>query len=111
MISWEGNYSSSNHGMNYHPYRYLKLKFFRGEREYVFEFSSDPRLDYGSDSVGTPQQMADVVLLRIQSAAEESLEGELSMGEYEWEVGYRSLGDFLCEHKGKKIKIQVLSDE
>lgn len=111
-ISWEGSYSSSNHGMNYHPYRYLRLEFSRNERVYEFEFSSDPP-GYGHyeyDCIDA-EQMLGVVLARIGHASQESLEGVLERGEeYDWEVGYMPLEDFLCEHAGKKIRIQIISD-
>ena len=112
IISWEGSYSSSNHGMDYHPYRYLQLKFSRGEREYDFEFSSDSG-GYGhyTHSIGTAQQMLNDVLSRVGTAIQEVLQGVLERNhDYEWEVGYASLEDFLNENVGKIIRIQVISD-
>jgi hypothetical protein len=113
-ISWQGTYSSSNHGMDYHPYRFLRLQFTRGERNYDFDFTSDPVGDgrYESGYIDNAQQMLSVVLSRLENATAESLEGTLTRdGQYyDWEIGYQSLEDFLSEHTGKKVRIQVISD-
>lgn len=109
-FSWEGSYCSWNHGMNYHPYRYLKLSFIRGERTYEFEFSNNPYGDGRYAPANDARQMANVVFARIENAVSETIEGVLGRDQdnYDWEVGYDSLEDFLNEHIGKKIRIQVI---